>query len=202
MIRIFIAAVAALVLSGCAYTSHVPSANGAAEIMPARRIDANAYVRVDHELANLNRTVNTGFVCGAHTYTVDAGAAISESILQTMEAAFKSVSRVDSQTEAEEGGYFLDFYLSDFSSRLRFNPGFWTATPEAHTELAIRVRATNPEGKMVIQTTGRGQAMAESSGGCPQGQDPITEATRKAIQRTMEDLAQKLINTKALTEDI
>ncbi|TEA71883.1 hypothetical protein [Allopusillimonas ginsengisoli] len=169
--------------------------------MPNRRIDAPAAVRIDPELSNLTRKVNTGFVCGAHTYTVDLGSGISESILQTMEGAFKQVARVDSQSEVQPGAYFLDFYLSDFAPRLRFLPGFWSATADADTELAIRVRATNPQGKLVLQTTGRGQGNAEETGGCTEGEEPITEATRKALQRTMEDLVQKLVNTRILTDE-
>lgn len=191
----------ALLLQACAYTSSVPSANGAHEVMPNRRIDAPAYVRIDPELSGLRRKVNTGFVCSGHTFHADAGQAAAESILQTMDGAFKSVVRVEAQSEARPDGYFLDFFLADFSPRLRFEQGFWTATAEANTETSIRVRAFNPVGTMVLQTTARGEARASSTaGGCGNAEGPISEASSKSIQRTMEDLVQKMINSRALTE--
>lgn len=193
--------VAVVMLQGCAYTSHVPTASGAAEIMPSRRIEAPAYVRIDPELTGLSRKASTGFICSAHNYTVNIGASITESILNTVEGAFNAVTRVESQTEARNDGYFLDFYLSDFAPRLRFDQGFWTVTSEANVELSLRVRAFSRQGGLVYQATVRGEGRSDnSSGGCPDGDERLTEASRKAVQRTMEDLVQKTINSRVLVE--
>ncbi|QEK93910.1 hypothetical protein E2544_19660 [Achromobacter insolitus] len=121
--------------------------------------------------------------------------------MQTMEGAFTNVIRVDAQSEAKSDGYFLDFYLSDFSPRLRFEPGFWVMNSEASAELSIRAKAYDGAGNLIFQTTARGEARSDnSSGGCPEGDKQLIEAGRKTVQRTMEDLAQKLINSRALTE--
>lgn len=192
---------AAGLLQACAYTGHVESVSGAAEIMPNRQIDASADIRIDSDISNAQSKVNTGFVCSAHNYFVNSGPAIAESILKTMEGAFNNVTRVDAQQE-RPGVYFLDFSLVEFAPRLKFNPGFWRATPEGSTELSIRVRATKPNGELAFQTTARGEGRYEDgAGGCGDGMPIVEEATRKAIQRTMEDLAQKLINSKVLTDD-
>lgn len=198
---LLIASTLVLTLQGCAYTARVPSANGAAEVMPNRRIPSPAYVRVEPELSGLSRNASLGHLCGAHTYKVDIGPAVTESILQTMEGAFTNVVRVDAQSEAKNDGYFLDFYLSDFSPRLRFEPGFWVMSSEASAELSIRAKAYDSAGNLVFQTTARGEARSDnSSGGCPDGDKRLIEAGRKTVQRTMEDLAQKLINSRALTD--
>ncbi|MCR4158796.1 hypothetical protein NUK34_08015 [Kerstersia gyiorum] len=193
-------AAAAVLLMGCAYKGHVESVSGAAEIMPARQIDADAAIRVDPELSNMSKKVDTGFVCSAHNYTITVGTALTDSVLRTMQGAFKNVTRVDAQTESQ-GDYYLDFYLDEFNPRLRFNPGFWTATPESNVELSIRVRASRPDGTLVFQTTARGSGSEEDGGGCGDGMKVVEVATQKAMQRLMEDLAQKLINSKVLVED-
>lgn len=196
-----IASILLLTLQGCAYTARVPSANGAAEVMPTRRIASPAYVRVEPELSGLSRNASLGHLCGAHTYKVEMGPAVTESIMQTLEAAFTNVIRVDAQSEAKSDGYFLDFYLSDFSPRLRFDPGFWVMSSEASAELSIRAKAYDGKGDLVFQTTARGEARSDnSSGGCPDGDKRLVEAGRKTVQRAMEDLAQKLINSRALTD--
>lgn len=188
-------------LQACSYKGHIDSVSAASEIMPSRRIDANAMVRIDPELSNISKKVNTGFVCSAHNFTITPGVAVADSILRTIQGAFTTVTRVDTAQD-QDTAYFLDFYLDTFEPRLRFNPGFWSATPESTVELAIRVRAAKPDGSLTFQTTARGQGHHEdSSGGCDGGMPVVEEATREAVQRAMEDLAQKLINSKALVEN-
>lgn len=199
--RALIAIVMATLLQACAYTGHVESVSGAAEVMPTRHIDADADVRISPDITEASTKINIGFVCSAHDYSINAGPAIAESILKTMDAAFNNVTRVESQQE-RENAYFLDFTLDEFSPRLKFNPGFWSATPEGNTELSIRVRAVKPDGTLAIQTTARGQGRYDDgAGGCGDGMPVVEQATRVAIQRAMEDLVQKLINSKVLVED-
>jgi len=197
----FVTVVAALVmLSGCAYNGHIQSVSGAAEVMPSRKIDADAMVRIDPELSNISRRVNTGFVCSAHNYTITPGPAVAESILRTLDTSFNTVIRAEVQQD-RSAAYFLDFSLDEFAPRLRFNPGFWSATPESTVELSIRVRASNPDGAPTFQTTVRGLGHHEDgAGGCGEGMRVVEEATREAVQRAMEDLAQKLINSRVLTD--
>lgn len=190
----------AALLQACAYSGHIQSVSGAAEVMPTRRVDADAAIRVAPELSAISKKVNTGFVCSAHNYTLNMGGALADSIMRTLEGSFKSVVRADSPNENPQA-YFLDFSLDEFSPRLRFNPGFWIATPEANTEISIRVRASRPGSGPIFQTTLRGQGHDEGSGGCGEGMPVVEEATREAMQRAMDDLAQKLINSRALTED-
>lgn len=200
MKKMALAAISVLALSGCAYKGQIESVSGAAEVMPSRRINADAAVRIGPDLSNISKKVNTGFVCSAHNFTITPGPAVAESILRTLEGSFKTVARVDAQQD-RPATYFLDFSLDEFAPRLRFNPGFWSATPESTVELSIRVRASSPEGTPAFQTTIRGQGHHEdSSGGCGDGMPVVEEATREAVQRAMEDLAQKLINSRVLTE--
>lgn len=200
MRKIIVAAVAVLALSGCAYKGHIESVSGAAEVMPSRKINSDAMVRIDPALSNMSKKVNTGFVCSAHNFTIAPGAAVADSIMRTLEGSFNSVSKVDNQQD-RANTYFLDFSLDEFSPRLRFNPGFWSATPESTVELSIRVRASSLNGAPSFQTTVRGQGHHEDgSGGCGDGMPIVEEATREAVQRAMEDLAQKLINSRALTD--
>lgn len=200
MRRILITVIALLALSGCAYKGHIDSVSGAAEVMPSRRLDADATIRIDPELSSISKKVNTGFVCSAHNFTITPGTAVAESILRTLEGSFNTVTRVDAQSQ-QPATYFLDFYLDTFEPRLRFNPGFWVATPESTVEISIRARASGKDGNLVFQTTARGQGHHEDgSGGCGEGMKVVEEATREAVQRAMEDLAQKLINSRVLEE--
>ncbi|WP_454004973.1 hypothetical protein [Alcaligenes sp. Marseille-Q7550] len=199
-LKVLAAVISAGLLQACAYKGHIDSVSGAAEIMPTRRLEANAEVRFEPELLSVSQRVNTGFICGAHNYTITPGVAIADSIMRTLEGAFKQVVRIDSQ-QTTSGAYFLDFSLDDFSPRLRFNPGFWMATPEANVDLSIRVRAWKDTGELAFQTTARGQGRHEDgSGGCGDGMPVVEQATRQAVQRAMEDLVQKLINSRALTD--
>ena len=200
-LKIIGAALLVILLQACAYKGQIQSVSGAAEVMPTRHIDADAAVRIDPELSEISKKVSIGFVCGAHNYTIAPGSAVSESIMRTLDPAFRSISRVETREE-RPGAYFLDFKLDEFSPRLKFNPGFWMATPESTAEISIRVSAFKPDGTPAIRTTARGQGHHEDgAGSCDKGMDIVEEATREAVQRAMEDLAQKLINSKALIED-
>ena len=200
-LRILGIAALTILLQACAYKGQIQSVSGTAEVMPTRRINADAAVRIDPELAEMSKKVNVGFVCGAHNYTITPGTAVSESIMRTLESAFRSVSRVETREE-RPGTYFLDFKLDEFAPRLKFNPGFWMATPESTSEISIRVSAFRPDGTPAIRTTARGQGNYEDgAGSCDKGMDVVEVATQEAVQRAMEDLAQKLINSKVLVED-
>lgn len=185
----------AVLATGCAHQASVSSTSAAYEIRTDKVRAGKAYVVVARDLEVLEPTVKSGYVCGAHSYPLQAGPAVKSSIMKTMEAAYKEVVSVPSRNEAQKDGHVYVFALDEFSPKLRFTPGFFSATADASVEMAMRTSAVAPDGKDLVSTTVRGYGAETTDGECPVGADILAKATQKAIRVTLENFVTRVINS-------
>lgn len=189
---------ATIALSGCAYKVDVMSQSGAGEIMATKMSKDNAVVVVGADLAALNRDVKASYLCGAHVYPMFIGTAISRSLSETVEAAYKNTKSGAQFATKNANGIVFKFDLADFDPRLRFSPGFWVPTADANVDIGIRAHISDGTGKELLTTTFRGQGHASVDGGCDAGAQALELAAEQAIRTTMEGFVDKVINTSAI----
>ena len=196
MLRLMAACAVGFFLVGCAHRAEVGSTSAAYEVRRDRVQTTKAYVSVSGDLANLEKVVKPGYVCGAHSYPVAAGSSIKTSIVRTVSGAHSSVVSVQSSAEAGKDGLLYTFSLDDFNPRLRFQQGFFTPTADASVELSIKTTAISSDGRELATTTIRGYGQESVDGACPAGADALSKATEKAVRVTLENFVARVINQR------
>lgn len=186
----------AFLMVGCAHKAEVGSTSAAYEVRRDRVQQTKAYVAVSNDLANLEKIVKPGQICGAHNYPLSAGPAIKTSIVRTVSAAHQSVVPVQTASESAKDGVLYTFALDDFNPRLRFQPGFFSATADASVELSIRTTAVSSDGRELATTTVRGFGQESVEGDCPVGAEALSKATEKAVRVTLENFVARVINQR------
>lgn len=195
-----IALIAGAMLAGCTYTAQVaPTAAPAAEIIPERKSNLAISYYVSPELQALTRDASEGYMCSAHKFPVNAGPAIASSIRSVNEAGFASAtSGGDASQPADGVDRHLVFQLDQFTPRVHFDQGWWSATAIANTELAMRVVAYDAAGKEVLRVMIAGSGYGEIDGGCDAGAKALETATNQAIKRAMENYVSRVINAQQI----
>lgn len=181
---------------GCAHRAEVGSTSAAHEVRRDRVQNTKAYVAISGDLANYEKVVKPGYLCGAHNYPVAVGSSIKTSIVRTVGAAHSSVVAVTTAADAGKDGVLYTFSLDDFNPRLRFQQGFFTTTADASVELSLRTTATSSEGKELATTTVRGFGQESVDGACPSGAEALSRATEKAVRVTLENFVARVINQR------
>ena len=196
MLKAIAACGLAFLMIGCAHRAEVGSTSAAHEVRRDRVQNTKAYVAISADLANYEKVVKPGHICGAHNYPVSVGPAIKNSIVRTVGAAHSSVVAVPTSADAGKDGVLYTFTLDDFNPRLRFQQGFFTATADASVELSLRSTAISSEGKELATTTVRGFGQESVDGACPTGAEALSRATEKAVRVTLENFVSRVINQR------
>lgn len=200
MKKIISVALVATLAAGCSYKGHLESKSSAALIDPSTQVANIAKVRFDSDIDNIEKSVSVGYVCSAHNFLINTQNAISQSIIKTLEGGFRSVEKLNSNASSAPGSYFFSFSLDDFSPRLRFDPGFWGARPEASTDISLKIHVKRPDGSVAYQglISGVGRSHSDGMRGCPDGMKAVEEATGNAIKKATDDLVMKVFSTNIL----
>ncbi len=188
---------------GCSYKAHVPSTSApVAEIRSDKQMDYSASYYIGDEISNLNKQITpSSYVCSAHTFPLSVSQGLQNSIIKVLEGTFKSVNRSSTTTpSAEDGKYKFIFSLDSFNPSLRFATGFWEASIFARSELIMKVKVVDKDGKEVVRTTISGDGAADSSGHCGDGAQVLADATQKSIKRVLENFVYKVINSDYLAK--
>jgi hypothetical protein len=191
-----IAIAAATILGGCTYKANVaPTAAAAADIAPGRTVDKPVSYYVSPELASLTRNASEGYVCSANAFPVNAGPAIAASIRNTNDAAFKNIVAGGGMTDAAPSAErHIVFQLEQFTPRIHFEQGWWSATAIANTELAMRVTVYDGHAQEINRSVVAGNGYGEVDGGCDAGAKALETATNQAIKSAMQNYVSRVIN--------
>lgn len=186
-------------LCGCTYNAKpVAVSSAAAEIQTNRVSKERVSLYIEPALRDLRTEADTGYVCSAHAFPVDAGDAVATSVRKVVEGAFAGYELRD--TPNYEGSDIdMRVALEGFRVDLSFETGFWSAKANANAELVLKVDVNRNGEPIAPRTTVAGEGSGHKDGGCGEGAVASAEATEKAIKRTMENLVYKLINSGALT---
>ncbi len=195
-----------LFTSACAYNTPV-------DVSPAYNVYSNYEDKLPGRYAlyvDAKETKGEGDVkglgCAAHSYPYDGEAAFAASVTATFRNIVEDVEVVTVPMDASAliaGGYLAQLTVEVVSMEvdLRVNPGFFSATIEADTEIAATVRAVNKAGNLLGSTIeGTADAEADAGGFCEGATTAMQESIGEAIEETMERLGERLANARRLRE--
>ncbi len=189
----------ATLFSGCTYqAAAVSSASPTGEIRTDRVRDV--HVGVVNNISDNALTMNArkvGYACSAHTYPIDVGPALRETIGKVIDASFSSYETLGSATDARDAGvrYTMVFDLDEFDSSVSYSAGFWSGSATATTSITLRVRVLDSNGEEVLRTNINGDGNGTSSGGCGESATALGEAASEAVSEVLENFVYKVINS-------
>jgi hypothetical protein len=192
----WVAVAAALFLGGCTATATVaPTSAPVNEVMQSRVIESATSVYIDPEVSALSRKVEvTGHYCSAWSYPMNVGPALVETLRRANEAALKHPVPGGTATQAADGAvYHIIVTLEEFQASVSVGGGL-----DARTELTLRVRVIDAKGNELLKAIPNGEGSSEVSGDCRDGAAALSQATGKAIKRTVESYVDKVINSAVM----
>lgn len=204
---ILILAIAILTLTGCSYKVS-PHASPAVNTYSSYddKVPGKFYLVLDSSLRNVQREVApSSDLCSAHSFPVDVGSALSQSVNDTVRSVIAEVIEIpsmpDQQYFRQNGGTGVILVrLKRFEPRLRFIPGFWSNSAIVNTDLVVEVTAKAPDGKTVLNTTAGSTRTTDGAAGsfCSNGDDLLSQNLFDATREAMERLAERLSNSHKL----
>jgi len=186
-------------LAGCTHGSEALMVSApASEVRIDRRVEQPVLVVIDSTIDSMSReAAENSYVCSAQSYPITVGPSIRSSIINVLEEAFTDVQISESSKAESEDGFVMWFRPDTFRPTISFAQGFWQGTANASSEIVLKVTAMY-KNKIVfdnITISGRGASNGEHRGGCDVGANALRDAAQDSIQRLMENLVHKTINT-------
>ena len=138
----------------------------------------------------------SGFMCSAHKFPIDAGAAFERSVPTMLDQIFNDVKNTEN---AGPQDIKLLFRIERFEPKLKFTQGFWSGDSSATVELGVSV-VGYLNGKRVFGTSVDTQRTKDGASGaaCEGGPPTLAEATQAAIKDVLEKLGERIANNSAL----
>jgi hypothetical protein len=168
----------------------------AAEVMANRVIRTPTTYSFSPDLQDAHPPISfDGVACSAHTYNLNIGPAIKETLVKATEAGFSNASP---GSETVRAPYNIRFDLEDLSAHLNVIPGFFSTKISAHIEITARTDVTDGQGTELARAVLEGQATEVRDGGCFNADVALTAASDKALRRLGTDYVYKIINTNVL----
>jgi hypothetical protein len=191
----------AVLVSGCAYTVQ-PAATAAVNIHSSydTKVPGKFAVVIDDSVRNVSREVRpTSHACGAHTYPVKLGDAVSVSFQRTLDSVLEGTIEKSSMPSAETmtrlglRGVVL-VRMDNFSPRLSCSTGFWSITCTGSTELSFGISVRGPAGPLFGTSVSGSNTFDGGAGSACEGAavvlaESITRATRDALERMAERMS-------------
>jgi hypothetical protein len=185
-------------LAACAHEVPLTAQTGGSEVMTSKVSKHPAQVIVSQDILGAAPVVKPGYLCGAHSYPLNIGPIITQSLQRTLESAFSRVEVSPTPVATAPDAVVFKFDLESLDPRVRFIPGFWSGTADSSVDIGIRVHVTKADGSELITSIFRGQGHDTEDGACPVGAQSLERASEQAIRSAMENLVDKVINTDAL----
>jgi hypothetical protein len=193
-------------VSACAYTVSAPVSaayevySSYSEQVPGRY----ALLISSDSLSSIVRP--SGVTCAAYTYPVDANEAFESSIVGTFEQLFEDVEVVDIAVPREklaERGFDGQIVVrsNDFRPRIRFVPGFFSATAVASVDISANISIDGAQDRLFGTSVGANRsAEGESGTFCGNGSEVLGEATGQSMRELMERMGERIANAPKLRQ--
>lgn len=192
----------ACIISACTYQAvAVSSLAPTSEIRADRFRDTHVGVVTNMDSTDfLIEAKKPGFTCTAHTYPVDVGPALRESIGKVMDASFSSYENIGSVTARQDGkhGYVMIFDLEEFDATFSYSTGFWSGTAHGRASITLKVTILDSYGDEILRTNVSGDGNGDAEGGCGKGAEALGQAASEAVAEVLENFVYKVINSDQL----
>lgn len=204
-VRVFIFAGLLVSIAGCTYqAAAVRTAAPAAEIRVDRVRDHAVALYIDEESQELTSDARViGITCSAHTFPLEMGPAVRQSIRSVLEGGFQGIQTITQTSAIPEGApLFFRFTLEEFDPTVSFAANFWNSTATANVDIVMGVVASGIDGEELLRLTIAGDGTANSNGGCGEGATVLAEAGEEAIEELLENFVFRVINSDELDQEI
>lgn len=197
--RVTLSVFAILSLGACTFAAPVaPSSVPAAEVAPNRRVAAPAYYSISPDIQNWQKNVRPmGLAGSAHTWQINLGTPVSETLRRTLDATFTSATP-GTAPSSSAAAFNFKFDLEEADARIMFIPGFFSAVSRADVQMAIRVRVTDQSGVEVARAIVQGSNSNSLDGQVETMSVALSGAAEKAVRNLATDFVYKVINTGVL----
>lgn len=206
--RFIALACASLLLAACQYKAE-PAPVGAFNIPASfdNKLPGKYLLYVD--VATLDRDVKpTGLECSAHSYPLALSASFRSATLQTFRNLVDEIELVDAQADksalaARGARGMLVVRGEQLITRLRANPGIWSATMETDVEIVASLTVDGRQGRLLGTTvSGTGRAETQAGGMCEGGAQSLGEAATQSMRQTLTRMGEALANSERVRSGV
>ncbi len=203
-IRIMLASMAALALSGCAYEAK-PISTGSVSVVSSYTEKLPGRYALYVETTELSKIVRAqGVNCAAHTYPLDMTEGFRSSVRATLANQIETVEEVtaplDASTLQAQGFKGQIIVRGDgLEGKLVAIPGFWQATISSTVRASASVIVDGPSGRLVGKSVeGMAEREAEAGAFCSGGAAAVDSAASEALRKLVMQLGETVANSERL----
>jgi hypothetical protein len=204
---ILVGSIPAIILfSSCSYQIAPTSAPASNIYSSYDRKIPGRWVLVIDESTIFSRVIKpSSATCSAHKYPFNSGNTILSSIHQTLNNVFDEISlhqtvpSIDAMERNNISGVVL-IRLEDFSPRLVFIPGFWSASVEAIVDMSLGIQVRGTKGQLLGTSVGSRKTFESDTGECGNGAEVFAEAYKLALRGLCGKLAERISNSTRIRE--
>jgi hypothetical protein len=198
---IYLAALAALGLSGCAYNVQTVSAPELNVYSNYTDKVAGKWALVIDDGGAFRQTVHAeGLACAAHSYPLDLSSTFRQSAIATFQNLVTDADVLDRPIPVEvmaAQGYSgeIEIKTDSMNVKLNFIPGLFNATADADLELDAGLVATGPKGRLVgTKASGRGHESSDAGMACGGAAIAIGNSAQKAMRDLLGEMGERFSN--------
>lgn len=208
LVSLLVGFLIAVSISGCSYNVQ-PVSTKALNIYSAyeNKVPGTYALVMDNSVRIVNKELApASYVCSAHRYPISVGDSLAVSIKQTLESVFEQVIEQGTVPSSENlsklglNGIVL-VRLDDFSPRILCTQGMFQGTCSASTDISFGVTVRGLTGPLVATAaSGSKTADGDAGGYCGGGATVVAESITRATRDALERLAERLANSPRLRE--
>ena len=146
----------------------------------------------------------SGYVCSAHSYSLDLTQAFEGSVMQTIENLIERVDQseisLDRDTLRSQGYRGLIRVIGeDLEVEITAIPGFWSTEMEAETKLTAAYVVDGREGRLAGgRVYAEGKERHDAGAACCGGAIAVGKSGERALRRLMQQLGERIANEPRL----
>ena len=199
--------VAAIFAIGCTHKIVGPSATAVkVRSSYANKIAGNWAIVIDEGSTVFSRDIPVSSMeCNLHNAAFSSGDSIQVSLASAVKNIFENTTlrktnpTVDDMKADGLAGYAL-ISLDHFLPRIECHSGFWSVKCRAESEIVLGIDISGHSGEKLLGTTAGGRGYTEG-GSCGDIGKLSGEAYRKALSNSLEEMIEKVSNSKRLRKE-
>lgn len=156
------------------------------------------------DASSFTRTISaTGQICSAHKYPVNANEAFKASVVSTFQQLVQDMQVVDAPLSRDALSKLgvrgmIVVKSDDYSARLMFVPGFWTATATASADISASIVVDSATERLFGTSDSASRSYDASTGGCDGGATALGQATGMAMKEMLGRMGERFANAPKL----
>jgi hypothetical protein len=202
ILRVLLLALAAAVVSGCAYKAaplDAPSYNVVTSF--SEKIHGKWLLAVNAEALDQNVKPST-YACSFHNFPLQLSSVYVSSVAETLRNVFDQIEPIPTPIPGDQARKrgakgIIVIRGEEVRPRLDIQPGFWSANMKTQVVVVASVYVDGPTGR-VFGTAVEAQGIADAEAGmmCEGGAKSLVDASATAIRDSVRKIAEALGNSE------